>query len=176
MKPLKLFYWHCRTCFNNPPAIPVELQHKAGDGHAPGNLEGHAAEEVHAVSRVGVEGRVVQLLGVVQLLLCGARRDGSRPAGQTHHTINTLTRAVSWEMPYSAHFYFESHLIFKYVALFGASHNSIQQGDLHQQRRNIPLTWREKMNHALILHQLCPSAPWHNSALTATRGVGYCII
>lgn len=66
-------------------ALPVELQHEAGDGHASRDLEGHAADEVHALARVGVEGRVVQLLGVVELLLGGARGDGARPAGhQTH--------------------------------------------------------------------------------------------
>ena len=66
--------------------VPVELQHEAGDGHASGHLEGHAADEVHAVSRVGVEGRVVQLLGVVELLHCGAGRGGSCPTEQQKHT------------------------------------------------------------------------------------------
>lgn len=61
---------------------PVELQHEAGDGHPSGDLERHAPDQVHAIPRVRVEGRVVQLLGVVQLLLRGAGRDGARPAGQ----------------------------------------------------------------------------------------------
>lgn len=64
----------------SPVQVPVELQHEAGDGHASRDLEGHAADEVHAVARVWVEGRVVQLLGIVELLLCGAGRDGSGPA------------------------------------------------------------------------------------------------
>lgn len=66
-------------------SVPVELQHEAGDGHAARDLERHAADEVHAVSRVRVEGRVVQLLGVVELLLCGARRGGPCPAGHQKH-------------------------------------------------------------------------------------------
>lgn len=66
--------------------LPVELQHEAGDGHASRDLEGHAADEVHAVSGVGVEGRVVQLLGVVELFLCGAGGDRSRPREQHIHT------------------------------------------------------------------------------------------
>lgn len=77
------------------PAVPVELQHEARDGHASGHLEGHAADEVHAVSRVGVEGRVVQLLCIVELLLCGAWGDGPGPAGQkSTHTEFTLLTTV----------------------------------------------------------------------------------
>lgn len=57
------------------PSLPVELQHEAGDGHASGDLEGHATDEVHAVSCVWVEGRVVQLFSIVELLLCGAGRN-----------------------------------------------------------------------------------------------------
>lgn len=66
--------------------VPVELQHEAGDGHAARHLEGHAADEVHAVARVRVEGRVVQLLGVVELLLCGAGRGRSCPVERQKHT------------------------------------------------------------------------------------------
>lgn len=172
MEPLKLFYWQCRRCFNSPFTVPVELQHEAGDGHAPGNLEGHAADEVHAVSRVGVESWVVQLLGVVQLLLCGARRDGSRPAGQPHRTINTLTRAVSSEMPYYAHFYFESHFLFKYVVLFGACHNNIQQGRERGKKYSANLEKKGKP----YIDSPPGVSPLHNSALTATRWVGYCIM
>lgn len=69
-------------------SVPVELQHEAGDGHASWDLEGHAADEVHAVSRVWVEGRVVQLLSIVELLLCGAGRDGSCPKKHQKHTLN----------------------------------------------------------------------------------------
>lgn len=64
---------------------PVELQHEAGDGHASRDLERHAADEVHAVSGVGVESRVVQLFGIVELLLCGSWGDGPCPAGQQKH-------------------------------------------------------------------------------------------
>lgn len=70
-----------------PLQVPVELQHEAGDGHASRDLEGHAADEVHAVPCVWVEGRVVQLLGVVELLLCGAGRDGSRPTDTQKGTL-----------------------------------------------------------------------------------------
>ena len=59
----------CHECFSEP----VKLQHAACDGHAPGDLEGHAADDVHAVPCVRVEGRVVELLGVVELLLWGSR-------------------------------------------------------------------------------------------------------
>lgn len=72
--------------------VPVELEHEAGDGHASGDLERHAANEVHAVSCVWVEGRVVQLLCVVKLLLCGSRRDGSCPAER--HKTPGVKRAV----------------------------------------------------------------------------------
>lgn len=60
---------------------PVELQHEAGNGHPTGDLERHAPNQIHAVPRVWVEGRVVQLLGVVQLLLRSAGGDRARPAG-----------------------------------------------------------------------------------------------
>ena len=74
-------------------SLPVELQHAAGDGHASGHLEGHAADEVHAVPCVRVEGRVVQLLSKVELLLGGAGGDGSGPAehhtGEHTHTLTT---------------------------------------------------------------------------------------
>lgn len=68
--------------YSDLPVEPVELQHEAGNGHPTGDLERHAANQVHAIPRVWVEGRVVQLLGVVQLLLRSARGDGARPAGQ----------------------------------------------------------------------------------------------
>lgn len=61
---------------------PVELQHEASDGHPTRDLERHAPNQVHAIPRVWVEGRVVQLLGIVQLLLRGAGGDGACPAGQ----------------------------------------------------------------------------------------------
>lgn len=37
-------------------SLPVELEHEAGDGHASRHLEGHAADEIHSVSCVWVEG------------------------------------------------------------------------------------------------------------------------
>lgn len=34
---------------------PVELQHKAGDGHAPWHLERHSANQVHPVTSIRVK-------------------------------------------------------------------------------------------------------------------------
>jgi len=67
--------------------VPVELQHAACDGHATGDLEGHSPDDVHAVARVRVEGGVVQLLGVVELLLWRSWGDGARPAGGDEQTF-----------------------------------------------------------------------------------------
>lgn len=98
MKPLKKKSFLCgsnaaRSVFS---LVPVELQHAAGDGHASWDLERHAADEVHAVSRVWVEGRVIQLLSVVELLLCGAGREGSCPAEhQNTHIEHTNKRFLS---------------------------------------------------------------------------------
>ncbi|KAG9346159.1 hypothetical protein JZ751_007977 [Albula glossodonta] len=71
---------------------PKELKHEACDGHTTWHLEGHPADQVHAVTCVGVEGRVVQLLGVVELLLSGPRGNCSRPAEHRpdHVTFPTL--------------------------------------------------------------------------------------
>jgi len=52
----------CQGCV--PSGSPVELEHAAGEGHAPWHLEGHPPDEVHLLAAVRVEGRVVQLLGV----------------------------------------------------------------------------------------------------------------
>lgn len=39
-----------------PRSSPVELEHAAGEGHAPWHLEGHPPNEVHLLAAVRVEG------------------------------------------------------------------------------------------------------------------------
>ncbi len=56
------------------PPVLVELQHAGCDDHAPGHLEGHAADDVLQVPGVRVEGRVVQLLRVDDIVSCRTRR------------------------------------------------------------------------------------------------------
>lgn len=51
---------------------PVELEHEACDDHAARNLEGHPSNDIHLLPGVRVEGRVIQLLGIQQLLCLGA--------------------------------------------------------------------------------------------------------
>lgn len=40
----------------HPHSSPVELEHAAGEGHAPRHLEGHPPDEVHLLAAVRVEG------------------------------------------------------------------------------------------------------------------------
>lgn len=113
--------WRCSHCFPGPkmPAagvkserymcvwwlgcLPVELQHGACNRHAPRHLERHPAYQVHHIARVWMEGRVVQLLGIMQLFFCRTGGNGASPGANTdthtvnpfqiHHTSNTLSLA-----------------------------------------------------------------------------------
>lgn len=72
-------------------SLPIELEHEAGDSHASRDLEGHASDKVHAVSRVWMESRVIKLLCVVELLLGGTWRNGPRPENHQQDKITSDT-------------------------------------------------------------------------------------
>lgn len=74
-------------------AVPVEGEHAASDGHVHGHLSGHAADHDHLLARVGVEGRVVHVLGPPQLVLrqAGRHHPGS---GEKHPFEFLFSRAV----------------------------------------------------------------------------------
>ena len=48
--------------------LPVEGHHAARDGHVHRHLGRHAAKQEHLLPGVGMEGRVIQVLGIPYLL------------------------------------------------------------------------------------------------------------
>lgn len=53
--------------------VPVESEHAACDGHVHWHLSRHSADHKHLLSRVGVEGGIVDVLGSPELIFCQAR-------------------------------------------------------------------------------------------------------
>jgi len=53
-------------------AVPVEGEHAACDGHVHWHLSRHPANHKHLLSRVRMEGRVINVLGSPELILCQA--------------------------------------------------------------------------------------------------------
>lgn len=58
-------------------AVPVEGEHAACDGHVHWHLSRHPANHEHLLSRVGMESRVVNVLGSPELILSQARSHGT---------------------------------------------------------------------------------------------------
>lgn len=70
--------WHLKPHGNSvttteTSAVPVEGEHAACDCHVHWHLSRHAANDKHLLPCVGVEGRVVDVLGPPQLILRQAR-------------------------------------------------------------------------------------------------------
>lgn len=58
-----------------PPSwdSPVELEHETCDDHATRDLEGHPPDDIHLLPSVRVEGGVIKLLSIQELLHLSAR-------------------------------------------------------------------------------------------------------
>jgi len=48
--------------------IPIKLKHSTGDGHSSRYLEGHPAKNILQIAGVRMKGRLIQLLGIDDLL------------------------------------------------------------------------------------------------------------
>lgn len=85
----------------DPGLPPIELEHEACDDHATRDLEGHAPNDVHLVTGVRVEGRVIELLGIQQLLTRSSGGYRTQPGPRTRHRMTSWhpTRCISHCLP-----------------------------------------------------------------------------
>ena len=86
--------------------VPEKCQHASGDGHVTRDLEGHASDQEHFFARIRMIGRVIELLGVPQLVFSCAFGQRAIPGGDNAHKyfsshIQPPSRARYWRLLYA---------------------------------------------------------------------------
>lgn len=107
----KLCDFNIRLIMFETSAVPVEGEHAACDGHVHWHLSRHPANHKHLLPRVGVEGRVVDVLCSPELILRQARLHCTRSGKKKRKKIKTVIWWDILNIIYSSHTYILKHFV-----------------------------------------------------------------